>query len=223
MPLAKINPFGRLKPDSDRKGGTTSEKLITGWDEKEGSIDISDKGKSVVFDIFNELISPDAKQVEVYETVAAPLVEKWLAGYDADLLLYGQTGSGKTFTCFGPPFSMAAAAKKVGKEGGCGISPEGILLEEHGFILRAGFSALAKVAEINSKGDGSRAVLHASMVEISIFSLTDQSVTDLLNKRSACFVDEQHHLQGALLVPIQTGRDLVNMAAAVETRLTRGY
>jgi hypothetical protein len=52
------------------------------------------------------------------------------------------------------------------------------------------------------------------MVEMTILSLTGQSVSDLLNKGAKCFVDKQHHLQGALQVPLVSGADLVNMAAA---------
>ena len=57
---------------------------------------------------------------------------------------------------------------------------------------------------------------------MSITSLSNQSVQDLLNERAMCYVDKDHHLQGALQVPLQTEADVVRMAAAVETRLTRG-
>ena len=51
-------------------------------------------------------------------------------------------------------------------------------------------------------------------------SLADQSVQDLLTGKHV--VDKDHHLQGALLIPLESARDIVKMAAAVETRLTRG-
>ncbi len=38
-------------------------------------------------------------QAEVYESCARPLVDKFLAGFNATVLAYGQTGSGKTHTC----------------------------------------------------------------------------------------------------------------------------
>ena len=47
-------------------------------------------------------------------------------------------------------------------------------------------------------------------------SFTDQSVTDLLNKRAKCYVDKSHHLQGAMKVLLRTAADVVKMAAAVE-------
>ncbi len=46
--------------------------------------------------------------------------------------------------------------------------------------------------------------------------------SDLLNNNATCYVDKEHHLQGALMMPIGSARDLVQMAASVETRLTRG-
>ena len=142
-------------------------------------------------------------------------------GYDADLISYGQTGAGKTFTMFGPPFSMERAAAGVDAQGsGAGISGVGILQPEHGCILRSGFEALEAVAAMAERGN--RAALHGSMVEMSIMSLANQSVIDLLNNRQTCYVDKAHHLQGARMVPIKTAADLVNLAAAVETRLVRG-
>jgi hypothetical protein len=144
-----------------------------------------------------------------------------LDGYDADLISYGQTGAGKTFTMFGPPFSMERAAARVDAQGsGAGISGVGILQPEHGCILRSGFEALEAVAAMAERGN--RAALHGSMVEMSIMSLANQSVIDLLNNRQTCYVDKAHHLQGARMVPIKTAADLVNLAAAVEIRLVRG-
>ena len=57
---------------------------------------------------------------------------------------------------------------------------------------------------------------------MSILSFTDQTVLDLLNKNKPCYLDKSHHLQGAKHVPIKSARDLVQLAAAVETRTTRG-
>ena len=217
--MSLVASYCRIKPlnadSAKQSGGVASAKRITGWDEDSGMVELS--GEAYKF--ARSTLPPNSSQAHVYDVIAQPLVRAWLEGYDVDLISYGQTGAGKTFTMFGPPFSMAAAAKELGSNGS-GISGDGILLEEHGFILRAGFEALAAVESINSCGG--RAVLHGSMVEMSIMSLVDQSVIDLLNNRQTCYVDKQHHLQGARLVPLQTAADIVNMAAAVETRLTRG-
>ena len=211
---ARVKPLG--KGYSDKDGGTKSGKRITGWDEGKGEISINNE----VYNHMKATLPPEATQVQCYDVICKPLVEKWLEGYDCDLLSYGQTGSGKTYTMFGPPYSMEKAAKELGS-GGQTISPDGILKEEHGFTLRSGFDALKIIQQYNSQPN-TRAVLHGSMVEMSIMSLTDQSVQDLLNKRKTCFVDKSHHLQGAKLIPLETARDIVNLAASVETRLTRG-
>jgi hypothetical protein len=57
---------------------------------------------------------------------------------------------------------MTAQAQAELGGGGQGSSGEGILREEHGITLRAGFEALAAAEKLN--GGGGRAVLHGSMV-----------------------------------------------------------
>ena len=69
---------------------------------------------------------------------------------------------------------------------------------------------------------GAKAVLHGSMIEMSIASFQDQTVIDLLNNGQQAYVDKEHHLQGALMLPLLNAADVVRMAAAVETRLFRG-
>ena len=221
--LTPMASFARIKPlDVDKGGGVPSRtKLVSGWDEDEGTVSMLISGKPKVFDHLATTLPPESTQAHVYDVIAAPLVEKWLGGYDVDLLSYGQTGSGKTFTMFGPPHSMAEAAGRLNSSGGgSGISGDGIIREEHGFIIRAGFEALRAVSELEAQG--CKVILHGSMVEITIMSLTDQTASDLLNNLAPCYIDSEHHLQGALQMPLTTAADVVNMAAAVETRLVRG-
>jgi len=42
-----------------------------------------------------------ASQEAAYESVAAPLVDAALQGYNATIMAYGQTGAGKTYTMHG--------------------------------------------------------------------------------------------------------------------------
>lgn len=234
-----VQTFVRLKPllaadgkETDRRGGAKAAKQVSGWDEAAGRVTVSGgagpASTTLTYEYPAAVIGPQASQQSVYQTIAQPLVHAFLAGSDVDLLTYGQTGSGKTFTMFGPPFSMKRAAE------GCSSSSaeisstpqaaaetnENIVREEHGFILRAGLEALEAVRKMNA--NGVPAVLHGSMVEMSITSLTNQSVSDLLNRRQRCYVDDQHHLQGATMLPLRTPAAVVEMAAAVETRLVRG-
>ena len=234
--LSPIASFARIKPiDACKDGGTAATIGITAFDAAEGTIEIGGVGSaeaksggsggSKSYDHFAAIIPPTSTQAETYNTICAPLVAKWLAGFDADIIMYGQTGSGKTYTAFGPPHAMARAASALGADGGRGtVSADGVMRDEYGFILRAGFEALAAVAAINSGGGGGgdRAVLHGTMVEMSIMSWQNQAVFDLLDASKPCYVDKEHHLQGARYVPLRCARDLVRMAAAVEARITRG-
>lgn len=50
---------------------------------------------------FSHVFRPNAKQADVYEHVARPIVVDVLSGYNGTIFMYGQTGSGKTHTMFG--------------------------------------------------------------------------------------------------------------------------
>ncbi|KAI8472583.1 MAG: hypothetical protein J3K34DRAFT_519621 [Monoraphidium minutum] len=47
---------------------------------------------------FDSVFAQDAAQGDVYMSCVAPLVSRFLAGYNATVMAYGQTGSGKTHT-----------------------------------------------------------------------------------------------------------------------------
>ena len=117
---------------------------------------------------------------------------------------------------------MKQTLASLGENGGKNtISSNGIWTEDIGFILRTGFAGLNVVNAINDTKDGSYAVLHGSMVEMSILQKS-QNAGDLLANKKPCFVDKYHHLEGAKHLPLLDTRSLVELAAAVETRLTRG-
>ncbi|EDV20258.1 uncharacterized protein TRIADDRAFT_61256 [Trichoplax adhaerens] len=50
---------------------------------------------------FNKIFDQNAKQEEVFEYVAKPVLQNVLLGYNGTVFAYGQTGSGKTFTITG--------------------------------------------------------------------------------------------------------------------------
>ncbi|KAG1675136.1 hypothetical protein FOA52_003359 [Chlamydomonas sp. UWO 241] len=52
---------------------------------------------------FNGILSAEAKQDEVFERVARPVLSGAMEGYNGTIFAYGQTGSGKTFTMTGGP------------------------------------------------------------------------------------------------------------------------
>ena len=229
MPLKPIHSFAKIKPSSaDLKGGAASSETITGWDAERGVVLIGSsvegaEGKERIFDHFERTIPPDESQSRTYELVCAPLVNQWLNGYDVDVICYGQTGSGKTYTQFGPPQSMKEAKISLGETGGIGsICGDDVMRDEYGFILRAGFDALEHVAKINDGNSNCKALLFGSMVELSLLCLSAQNASDLLDQKKPCFVDKYNHLEGAAHVPLADSRALVDMAAAVESRLARG-
>ncbi|KAI9505748.1 P-loop containing nucleoside triphosphate hydrolase protein, partial [Coemansia spiralis] len=47
---------------------------------------------------FDYVFGPDSKQTSVYDTAIAPLLSRFVEGYNVTVLAYGQTSSGKTFT-----------------------------------------------------------------------------------------------------------------------------
>ena len=228
--LTPMAAFVRVKPlDIEPGGGTASSKRIAGWTEAAGSIamdvagGVAGHGRSGTkeFDYAKEIMGPESTQERVYASIAAPLVAQFVQGFDVDLISYGQTGSGKTFTMFGPPHSMEQAAAAQRKSGaGEGISGAGILRPEHGFVLRSGLDCLAALQDLRARG--CKAVLHGSMIEMSILSFQEQNCMDLLKDYTVCFVDDEYHLQGTEHMELTCAADVVQLAAAVETRLTRG-
>jgi hypothetical protein len=196
--LVPSGAFVRIKPlDAEPGGGTATAKRITGWDAAAGTIEMETGRGAKVFDYPTATLPPEATQEQVYATIAAPLVAQFCEGTDVDLLSYGQTGSGKTYTMFGPPHSMAEAAEVQRQSGaGRGVSGDGILRPEHGFVLRSGLETLAAMHALEVRG--CRAALYGAMIEMSILSFQDQRCQDLLCRNMPiCFIDDDNHLQGA--------------------------
>jgi len=50
---------------------------------------------------FDRAFGPNSKQIDVYKSVVAPLIEEVMLGYNCTVFAYGQTGTGKTFTMEG--------------------------------------------------------------------------------------------------------------------------
>ncbi|KAL9898288.1 kinesin-like protein Klp61F [Glossina fuscipes fuscipes] len=50
---------------------------------------------------FDRTFGPESKQLEVYLSTVAPLIDEVLAGYNCTVFAYGQTGTGKTHTMVG--------------------------------------------------------------------------------------------------------------------------
>ena len=55
---------------------------------------------------FDYVAEEGTGQQEVFETIARPIADACLEGYNGTIFAYGQTGSGKTFTIQGPTVSI---------------------------------------------------------------------------------------------------------------------
>lgn len=51
---------------------------------------------------FDYVATQDSEQAELFETIARPIADSCLQGYNGTIFAYGQTGSGKTYTIQGP-------------------------------------------------------------------------------------------------------------------------
>lgn len=51
---------------------------------------------------YDHIFGPNATQVEIFQTICAPIINNVLEGFNGTLFAYGQTGAGKTHTVTGP-------------------------------------------------------------------------------------------------------------------------
>ncbi|KAM6185107.1 kinesin-like protein KIF6 [Rhynchocyon petersi] len=104
-----IQIFARVKPtvrkyqqgiysiDEDEKL-TPCLEIIVPRDLADGFV--NNKRESYKFK-FQRIFDQDAKQETIFESIAKPVAESVLMGYNGTIFAYGQTGSGKTFTITG--------------------------------------------------------------------------------------------------------------------------
>ncbi|RZF46056.1 hypothetical protein LSTR_LSTR004769 [Laodelphax striatellus] len=87
-----IQVYIRMKPNGDKRSSidVISDREI-GLRDKCGKKSLS----------FARVFAPSSNQQLIYETVARPLVNDIISGYNCTLFAYGQSGSGKTFTMLG--------------------------------------------------------------------------------------------------------------------------
>ncbi|KAG7466056.1 hypothetical protein MATL_G00160760 [Megalops atlanticus] len=103
-----IQIFARIRPtkkttsvysidDDEEKAGSTLE-FVVPRDLADGFV--NNKKESYRFR-FQKVFDQGAKQDDIFETIAKPVADSVLAGYNGTIFAYGQTGSGKTFTITG--------------------------------------------------------------------------------------------------------------------------
>ncbi|XP_032299123.1 kinesin-like protein KIF6 isoform X2 [Coturnix japonica] len=99
---ARLKPLGRRQQAGiysvDDETSASSLEITVPRDLADGFI--NNKRESYKFK-FQKVFDQEAKQDVVFESIAKPVAECALAGYNGTIFAYGQTGSGKTFTITG--------------------------------------------------------------------------------------------------------------------------
>ncbi|XP_056419633.1 kinesin-like protein KIF6 [Hyla sarda] len=101
-----IQIYARVKPSRRPPGiysvnneeAASSLEIIVPRDLADGFV--NNKRESYKFR-FQETFDQETKQETVFESIAKPVAESVLTGYNGTIFAYGQTGSGKTFTITG--------------------------------------------------------------------------------------------------------------------------
>ncbi|CAN0399691.1 unnamed protein product [Lampetra fluviatilis] len=94
---ARKNAAGLYSVEED-DGRTPLLEFVVPRDLAEGFV--NNKRESYKFQ-FKKIFDQQAKQEEIFETIARPVADSVLSGYNGTIFAYGQTGSGKTFTITG--------------------------------------------------------------------------------------------------------------------------
>ncbi|KAM7118800.1 kinesin-like protein KIF6 isoform 3-T4 [Ciconia maguari] len=96
-PLSRRQQAGIYSVDDNEKSLSSLE-IIVPRDLADGFV--NNKRESYKFK-FQKIFDQEAKQDVVFDSIAKPVAECVLAGYNGTIFAYGQTGSGKTFTITG--------------------------------------------------------------------------------------------------------------------------
>lgn len=92
-----VNVVVRCRPLNERElsGNETAAVQI---DEANRQVHLGDAAQTFTFD---SVFGAESEQADLFATVAQPIVEGALSGYNGTIFAYGQTGTGKTYTMDG--------------------------------------------------------------------------------------------------------------------------
>lgn len=102
-----VRIYLRIRPSrsDERSTGSSSNSsnycLMVDPQDPKQAVTLFNGPKSEVF-TYDCVGGPETEQEEIFESVAKPVTEYCLQGYNGTIFAYGQTGSGKTFTMQGP-------------------------------------------------------------------------------------------------------------------------
>ena len=94
----KFEAYLRIKPIKQNNLAIQYE-----LSQDKSTIDILSKQNKKSENTFNfkSIFPPSTQQDELFKTLAVPIIDTVLDGFNATIFAYGQTGSGKTFTISG--------------------------------------------------------------------------------------------------------------------------
>lgn len=123
-----IKVIARFRPSaSNPQGGDGRPCVRVGGDQRTCTWSSSSDCPGTTF-CFDSVFEAGALQPDIYESVAAPIVDGVFEGFNGAILAYGQTGSGKTHTMLGPRGAEAfdAPDNSIPEESELGIVPRAI-------------------------------------------------------------------------------------------------
>jgi len=154
-------------------------------------------GEKITDFCYDNIFRPEATQTDVYVTVAQPIVDGIINGFNGAILAYGQTGSGKTHTMLGP-------------DGAQGLMHDEIDMDLLGIIPRA----LQALLDYAAPTEG-QVQLRASYVEVY-----QEHIIDLLSPcRGGASIREQT-CTNALYLPEVTQTPISSVREAMEVMRT---
>ena len=103
--VVRVRPMSKQEKKDDRMRAVTVHEEIN--DAGQGQIELKnpkadDREPPKLF-TFDKAYGPTSKQRDIYDQVAAPIVDAVMNGYNGTMFAYGQTGAGKSFTMEGEP------------------------------------------------------------------------------------------------------------------------
>lgn len=117
---------------------------------------------------FDQAHAPGTSQYQLFTSTAAPLVDRFVQGFNCTVLAYGQTSSGKTYTMSG----VDLEADPLDPSNGMGIIP------------RAVATIFAKTRELKEeRGAAWQCIVKASFVELYNEDLIDLLADDATGRR----------------------------------------
>lgn len=157
----------------------------------------SNANKKQVF-AFDQVHSPETSQYELFSTTAAPLITRFVEGFNCTILAYGQTSSGKTHSMTGVDLD----ADPTDPSNGMGIIP------------RAVSTIFSRANELKrERGNAWQWSIKASFIELYNEDLIDLLAVDDVSGRREVQIREEK--DGTILwsglreIPVRSAADVM--------------